>query len=151
MLKVKRYFYFQGGESQMSIESLRIEMFTDDKFFVKFPRWLQSWICKAMTELKSIHVWYVAYLYMLMRDRAELSRKNEWVDEKGKVYIHYTYAEIKQLFNCGTTKAWLLVKMLKDYGFITVRYQGFGYPMMIYVNDPEEVSEESCEERSDPG
>ncbi len=102
-----------------------------------FPVWLLNWVNNTLKENNSIHVWYMAYLYMRMRDRAEISRKNDLVDEKGKVYIHYTYAEIKQLFNCGTTKAWLLVKMLKDYGFITVRYQGFGYPMMIYVNESE--------------
>lgn len=44
------------------------------------------------------------FLYSLLLDRAKLSYKNGWLDNDGKVYIHFAQSELTQLLNCGRTK-----------------------------------------------
>ena len=44
------------------------------------------------------------FLYSVLLDRAKLSYKNGWLDDDGKVYIHYAQADLIKLLNCGRTK-----------------------------------------------
>lgn len=75
-------------------------------------------------------------LYGLMLDRMQLSIRNGWVDEAGRVYIYYTVENIMQDLGCGDKKATrLLAELEKDYGLIDRKRQGLGKPNMIYVKD----------------
>lgn len=97
--------------------------------FLQYPTWLDNLVRQA----KSAFMREAAYLYMQMYNRIELSRKNGWVTD-GKIYINYRYAETQDLLGCGKTKCWKLYKLLKQLGLITVKYRGFGDPMMIFVH-----------------
>ena len=44
-------------------------------------------------------------LYGIMLDKLNLSVKNKWVDEKGRVYIIYTIGQIMADMNCADQKA----------------------------------------------
>lgn len=44
------------------------------------------------------------FLYAILLDRAKLSYMKGFVDEDGKVYIHFSQSEIEKLLNCGRTK-----------------------------------------------
>lgn len=57
-------------------------------------------------------------LYSMMKNRLELSAKNGWVDEVGRVYIEFSNAEIQRYFNCSKPTAIKMKKDLSDYGLI---------------------------------
>jgi len=85
-------------------------------------------------------------LYSLLLNRTGLSRKNNWADEKGNVYIIYTIKEIKADLNCYEQKAVKCKKELEEIGLIKTVRQGQGKPTIIYVMnfaDSENTTEES--------
>lgn len=57
-------------------------------------------------------------LYGMMKNRLNLSAKNGWVDEEGRVYIEFSTPEIQRYFNCTKPTAIKLKKDLSDYGLI---------------------------------
>ena len=76
-------------------------------------------------------------LYGLLNDRMDLSRKNGWVDEEGKVYIYFTRQSVMEALDCGNKKAGQLFAELDDkngIGLITRTRQGLGKPDRIYVH-----------------
>ncbi|MCI6767634.1 DUF6017 domain-containing protein [Porcincola intestinalis] len=76
-------------------------------------------------------------LYGLLLDRMQLSLKNGWVDENGKVFIYYTVESIMDALTCGNKKAGLLLAELdekKGIGLISRVRQGLGKPDRIYVH-----------------
>ena len=54
-------------------------------------------------------------LYGLLNDRMDLSRKNGWVDEEGKVYIYFTRQSVMEALDCGNKKAGQLIEILPAY------------------------------------
>ena len=76
-------------------------------------------------------------LYGLLNDRMDLSRKNGWIDEEGKVYIYFTRQSVMEALDCGNKKAGQLFAELDDkngIGLITRTRQGLGKPDRIYVH-----------------
>ena len=77
-------------------------------------------------------------LYGMMIDRMELSLKNGWIDEQGRIYLYFTIDEIKEKLNCGNDKA---VKLLRELdsetgiGLLENVRQGLGKPNRIYVKN----------------
>ena len=53
-------------------------------------------------------------LYGLLLDRMQLSLKNGWVDEEGKVFIYYTVESIMDALTCGNKKAGQLLAELDE-------------------------------------
>ena len=83
-------------------------------------------------------------LYGMMLDRLDLSAKNGWRDEDGRIYIYFTIEDISRNFGCGKDKAVKILKELeKDAGLIERRKQGQGRPTMIYVKNFTKVIESS--------
>lgn len=74
-------------------------------------------------------------LYSFMQDRFRLSKKNNWIDNKNRVYIYFTHEEIREVFDIGRDKVIKLMKELEEYNLIERRKQGFGLPTMIYVKN----------------
>ena len=75
-------------------------------------------------------------LYGLLLDRMQLSAKNGWMDEDGKVFIYFTVENIMEALSCGNKKAGQLLAELDDrkgIGLITREHQGLGRPDKIYV------------------
>ena len=75
-------------------------------------------------------------LYGLMLDRLSLSMKNNWIDERNRVYIYFTLEDICELLNCRNEKAVKLLAELdtnKGIGLIERIKQGQGKPTKIYV------------------
>lgn len=76
-------------------------------------------------------------LYGLLLDRMQLSLKNGWVDEEGKVFIYYTVESIMEALTCGNKKAGQLLAELDEkrgIGLISRVRQGQGKPDRIYVH-----------------
>ena len=75
-------------------------------------------------------------LYGIMLDKLDLSVKNKWVDEKGRVYIIYTIEQIMADMNCADQKATkLLDELEKKGGLIERKRQGLGKPNLIFVKN----------------
>jgi len=72
-------------------------------------------------------------LYSLLLNRTSLSKKNDWRDENGRVYIIYTIDEIMDDLNCCKKKAIKSMKELKTIGLVKTTRQGLNRPNLIYV------------------
>ena len=73
-------------------------------------------------------------LYGILLNRMELSAKNGWIDEQGRVYIIFKLSEIMEKLNCADNKATKLMNELETKcGLIERRRQGLGKPNLIYV------------------
>lgn len=76
-------------------------------------------------------------LYGLFLDRMQLSMRNGWVDEEGKVFIYFTVEHIMQALSCGNKKAGNLLAELDDrhgVGLITRIKQGLGKPDKLFIH-----------------
>ena len=68
-------------------------------------------------------------LYGLLLARMDLSAKNGWLDDQGRVYIICTLSEIMEKLNCADNKATKLMNELEDKcGLIERKRQGLGKP-----------------------
>lgn len=75
-------------------------------------------------------------LYGILLKRMDLSAKNGWFDERGRVYIICTLEEIMETMNCGNQKAVKLLEELeKKASLIEKKRQGQGKPNLIYVKN----------------
>lgn len=99
----------------------------EESRFYQLPKWLihDEAFKKLGAEAK--------ILYTIMRDRNDLSLKNNWVDEEGYVYIIYSRKHMMEdvcLSDKSITKA---VKELKAHGLIDEVRIGNNKPNHIYV------------------
>lgn len=74
-------------------------------------------------------------LYGLLLDRMAIASKNQWIDDKGRVYIQYQLSEIQEDMNISKRKAGECLNELQDIGLILKRKGGNGYPSRIYVKN----------------
>lgn len=75
-------------------------------------------------------------LYGILLKRMDLSAKNGWFDDRGRVYIICTLEEIMETMNCADNKATKLMNELEaGCGLIERKRQGQGRPNLIYVKN----------------
>ncbi len=73
-------------------------------------------------------------LYGCMLDRHELSAKNGWHDEKGRIFIYYTFEQICGDLHVSRKKAAAMLDELENKAGLIIRSrQGQGKPNRIYV------------------
>lgn len=75
------------------------------------------------------------FLYGILLDRQELSKKNGWADQKGHVFIIYTIEEIMRTVHCSDKKAIHLLKELEGAGLLEKKRQGLGKPSLLYLKN----------------
>lgn len=76
------------------------------------------------------------FLYMLLLDRMNLSQKNRWHDESGRVFIYFTNEEAcEKLGKSHGTVVRLMAELdeMKGIGLISRKKQGLGKPDLIFV------------------
>lgn len=76
-------------------------------------------------------------LYGILLDRMQLSVRNRWVDECGRIYIYFKIESVMRIIGCGNKKASQLLAELDDkkgIGLITRVRQGLGKPDKIFVH-----------------
>ena len=79
-------------------------------------------------------------LYAMILRRTELSRKNGWADEYGRIYLYYPICEVVALLHCGRQKAVNTLRELQYAELIEIKKQGCGKPNCIYPKSYEAVS-----------
>lgn len=111
------YDYFYGQQSeQFSFYRIPKILFSQNKFW------------NVSTDAK--------LLYGILLDRMNLSARNGWLDEAGRVYIIFTIEEIKESLGCAEKKAVkILDELEKKAELIERKRQGLGKPNLIYVKN----------------
>lgn len=72
-------------------------------------------------------------LYGVLLDRVSLSRKNNWVDDLGRIFIIYTRKDIMDIMGAGEKKITKLFNELRERKLIEEKRQGLQKPNLIYV------------------
>ena len=57
-------------------------------------------------------------LYSILRDRTDLSKKHNWIDDQGRIYIIFTIKQIMAKLRWGNKKAGKILQELQDFGLI---------------------------------
>lgn len=74
-------------------------------------------------------------LYSLMLDRMSLSLKNNWVDDKNRVFIIYAKTDMEDDLNKGHTKVASVLSELVTIGLIERKKRGQGKLDLLYVKN----------------
>ncbi|MFM0676318.1 replication initiator protein A [Streptococcus suis] len=81
------------------------------------------------------------FTYAILKDRFELSLKNNWVDENGDVYLIFTVEELQSILGYGKNKVIKIKKELAEYGLLEEVRQGLNKANRLYlgnvISDPE--------------
>jgi hypothetical protein len=78
-------------------------------------------------------------MYSILRDRLDISIKNNWKDEKGYIYLIFSVEELADLLEIDRTAVMRYKKKLVEYKLIIDKRLGQGNPNRIYVLKPELV------------
>ena len=85
-------------------------------------------------------VWCTPYtaklLYALLLDRATLSRKNNWTDEQGRIYVVYPIPKLAQTLGCSFSSITRSLTELTNAGLIERTRSGFSKPSRIFLKIP---------------
>ena len=77
-------------------------------------------------------------LYTLLLDRATLSQKNNWVDERGFIYVVFPLSALSEVLQCSTMSVKRALRALEDAGMIERRRGRVATPNSIFVKIPTE-------------
>ena len=109
----------------------------NSELFWKFPKFLSE--NKKYADLSNDD----RVAYMLIKDRYRYSLSNNWVDEKGDVYVYFTIDDLKELLHVGKNKVSRVKKHLMDCDLLEIEKQGFdpkkkkNFPDRIYLLQPD--------------
>ena len=77
-------------------------------------------------------------LYTLLLDRATLSQKNNWMDERGFVYVIFPLSSLSDALRCSTMSIKRALRSLEDADLIERRRGHIAVPNNIFVKVPTE-------------
>ncbi|MCL2360015.1 MAG: replication initiator protein A [Candidatus Bathyarchaeota archaeon] len=75
-------------------------------------------------------------LYMLLRDRHDLSVKNGWYDDKDRVFLYFKRENMQDILGLSRNTVTKAMQALKDYGLAEEVRQGLNKPNRIYLLNP---------------
>ena len=78
--------------------------------------------------------------YCMFRDRFELSKMNNWIDDNGNVYLIFTTKDLCEFLNCGTQKVTKIKKELENFNLLEQERLGLNKPNKIYILEPKKPS-----------
>ena len=95
--------------------------------FIQIPKILMT--DKVFSDMSN----WVKITYGFLLDRMQLSVKNNWIDDKGLVYVIYPLEEIRK--DMGVSKKQVLeyLSELENAGLLERKPQGPGIPDMMYL------------------
>ena len=73
------------------------------------------------------------FAYAILKDRFELSVKNNWVDEENNVYLIYTVAELQKILGYGNKKVIKIKQELASYDLLEEERLGLNKPNRLYL------------------
>ena len=75
-------------------------------------------------------------LYTLLLDRATLSQKNNWMDERGFVYVIFPLLSLSDALQCSTMSIKRALRSLEDADLIERRRSRIAVPNSLFVKVP---------------
>lgn len=98
--------------------------------FYQLPKFLfeDAYFSKMSTDSK--------VMYSILKDRFELSKKNNWIDHDGNIYLLYTNKQLCEILDYSEPKIIKLKKELENYHLISNERQGLNKPNKIYLLEP---------------
>lgn len=75
-------------------------------------------------------------LYTLLLDRATLSQKNNWVDERGFIYVIFPLSSLSKVLRCSTMSIKRALSSLEDADLIERKRSRIAVPNSIFVKVP---------------
>lgn len=99
----------------------------DDQRFYQIPKSLfGNENYKGLSPLSKL-------VYAFLRDRMELSKKNNWVTTDGDVYLLFAREKIAELLEMSLPYVTKCFKQLLEFGLIEETRQGLGKPNVIFI------------------
>lgn len=74
--------------------------------------------------------------YAILRDRLNLSIKNNWIDEDGNIYFVYSNEKLMEILNCKKEKLTKIKKGLENDGLLIQKRRGLNKPNILYLMKP---------------
>ena len=90
------------------------------------------------------------FTYTILKDRFELSLRNNWIDKNGDVYLIYTITELQEILGYGNKKVIKLKKELQEYGLLEEVRQGLNKPNLLYLGNIDYQAPPTEENHSQP-
>jgi hypothetical protein len=109
------------------IDLYKIEEVNDNRFY-QVPKELFQNPCyrfNLTTDAKLV--------YSILLDRMELSRKNNWVDSKGYIYLLYTKENLANVMGVSESSIYKAFRQLERLELIKQERQGLNKPNKIYI------------------
>ncbi|HDH6785648.1 TPA: replication initiator protein A [Staphylococcus aureus] len=82
--------------------------------------------------------------YAILQDRLQLSIKNEWIDEDGRIYFVYTDKKLMEILNVSKNHVTTIKKELKEANLLIQKRQGLNKPNISYLLKPQITKEDIC-------
>ncbi|MGR8822811.1 replication initiator protein A [Leuconostoc citreum] len=73
--------------------------------------------------------------YAILKDRFELSLKNDWIDDVGDVYLIDKNGDLQRMLNVGEKKVIAIKKELNAFGLLEEERQGLNRPNLLYIGN----------------
>ena len=87
---------------------------------------------------------------MILYDRARISRKNSWIDNKGNVYLIFPIGELSAQIGKCKSSVKIVLEELDEAGLLVRRSGGFSEPNHLYVRIPsDEISLQPVDNKAD--
>ena len=88
-------------------------------------------------------------LYAFLLDRLTLSSKNNWINEKGEVYLIFTRQEVQEKLGLSEKTSIKAFKQLNDCKLIFEKRQGLGKPNLIFVGKIQHIEKINYQEEKE--
>jgi len=109
------------------LETYKVDEVTSDKFY-QTPKDLFNNPCYRYALTSDAKL-----VYSLLRDRMELSRTNNWVNDKGEIFLLYTKENLAEMLGVTETTVYRAFKILETCELIRQERQGLNKPNKIYI------------------
>ena len=80
------------------------------------------------------------YMYAILRDRQDLSIKNNWLDDAGFIYFYFDCVKLSEILNISTNTVNNYKKDLEKHKLLLQIRQGQGKPNRMYILKPVTVA-----------
>ena len=109
------------------MQKINLQQFNTSESFFRLPKslFLDDFYKDMKLESK--------VAYSILRDRLELSIKNNWLDEEDNIYLIYTVEKLSVFLGCGRDKTMRIKKELKKFELLEEERQGLNHPNRLYL------------------
>ncbi|MDW3935944.1 replication initiator protein A [Staphylococcus saprophyticus] len=121
-----------------NFKRITIQEFEQERFYKLYKFLFEDDYFRKLSDSSKI-------AYCMFRDRFELSKMNNWIDENGNVYLIFTTKDLCELLNCGTQKVTKIKKELENFNLLEQERMGLNKPNKIYILEPRKPFEVSSD------